>query len=44
VESERLPDEFCGDIMSHLNTAIEYADQLEERTVMVDFNDYEMEI
>ena len=44
VESERLPDEFCGDIMSHLNTAIEYADQLEERTVMVDFNDYEMEV
>ena len=26
VESERLPDEFCGDIMSHLNTAIEYAE------------------
>lgn len=44
ADSERLPDEFCGDIMSHLNTAIEYADQLEERTVMVDFNDYEMEI
>lgn len=44
VESERLPDEFCGDIMSHLNTAIEYADQLEEQTIMVDFNDYEMEV
>ena len=44
ADSERLPDEFCGDIMSHLNTAIEYADQLEERTVMVDFNDYEMEV
>ena len=44
ADSERLPDEFCGDIMSHLNTAIEYADQLEERAVMVDFNDYEMEV
>ena len=44
VESERLPDEFCGDIMSHLSAALEYADQLEERTVMVDFNDYEMEV
>ena len=44
ADSERLPDEFCGDIMSHLNTAVEYADQLEERTFMVDFNDYEMEV
>lgn len=44
ADSERLPDEFCGDIMSHLNTAIEYADQLEEQTIMVDFNDYEMEV
>lgn len=43
ADSEQLPDEFRCDIMSHLNTAVEYADQLEERTVMVDFNDYEME-
>ncbi len=44
ADSERLPDEFCGDIMAHLSAALEYADQLEERTVMVDFNDYEMEV
>jgi hypothetical protein len=43
ADSERLPDEFCGDIMSHLSAAVEYADQLEEQVVMVDFNDYEME-
>ena len=30
--------------MAHLSAALEYADQLEERTVMVDFNDYEMEV
>ena len=43
ADSEQLPDEFRCDIMSHLNTAVEYADQLKEQVVMVDFNDYEME-
>lgn len=39
-DSERLPDEFCEEIMAHLNTAIEYADQLEGRNIKVDFNEY----
>lgn len=43
ADSEQLPDEFRCDIVSHLSAALEYADQLEEKTVMVDFNDYEME-
>ena len=42
VESERLPDEFCGDIMSHLDAAVQYADLLEERPLTIDFGDYEM--
>lgn len=39
-DSERLPEEFCEEIMAHLNTAIEYADILEERNIKVNFNDY----
>lgn len=42
ADSERLPDEFCGDIMSHLNAAVQYADLLEERSLTIDFGDYEM--
>lgn len=42
VESERLPDEFCGDIVSHLDAAVQYADLLEERSLTIDFGDYEM--
>lgn len=42
VESERLPDEFECDIVSHLDAAVQYADLLEERPLTIDFGDYEM--
>ena len=42
VESERLPDEFGCDIVSHLDAAVQYADLLEERSLTIDFGDYEM--
>lgn len=42
VESERLPDEFGCDIVSHLDAAVQYADLLEERPLTIDFGDYEM--
>ena len=42
VESERLPDEFKCDIVSHLDAAVQYADLLEERSLTIDFGDYEM--
>ncbi len=42
VESERLPDEFGCDIVSHLDAAVQYADLLEERSLNIDFSDYEM--
>lgn len=42
VESERLPDEFGCDIVSHLDAAVQYADLLEERSLTIDFLDYEM--
>lgn len=42
VESERLPDEFECDIVSHLDAAVQYADLLEERPLTIDFGDYDM--
>ena len=42
ADSERLPDEFCGDIVSHLDAAVQYADLLEERSLTIDFGNYEM--
>ena len=42
MESERLPDEFGCDIVSHLDAAVQYADLLEERPLTIDFGDYEM--
>ena len=42
MESERLPDEFGCDIVSHLNAAVQYADLLEERPLTIDFGDYDM--
>ena len=41
-KSERLPDEFGCDIVSHLDAAVQYADLLEERSLTIDFGDYEM--
>lgn len=35
VESERLPDEFGCDIVSHLDAAVQYADLLEERPLTI---------
>lgn len=42
MESERLPDEFGCDIVSHLDAAVQYADLLEERSLTIDFGDYKM--
>ena len=42
MESERLPDEFGCDIVSYLDAAVQYADLLEERSLTIDFGDYEM--
>lgn len=42
MESERLPDEFGCDIVSHLDAAVQYADLLEDRPLTIDFGDYEM--
>lgn len=41
--SERLPDDFCKDIMAHLDTVTEYADLIEERNIMINFDDYDLE-
>lgn len=41
AESDHLPEEFCDDIMSHLDAALEYADLLEERSIRVDYSEFE---
>lgn len=41
TESVDLPEVYCGDIMSHLDAALEYADLLEERSIKVDYSEFE---
>lgn len=41
TESVNLPEVYCGDIMSHLDAALEYADLLEERSIKVDCSEFE---
>ena len=41
TESVNLPEVYCGDIMSHLDAALEYADLLEERSIRVDYSEFE---
>lgn len=41
AESVNLPEEYCGDIMSHLHSALEYADLLEEKSITVDYSELE---
>lgn len=41
TESVDLPEVYCGDIMSHLDAALEYADLLEERSIRVDYSEFE---